>query len=102
MKTLDQQLDELQETLANLYAGIHELDDEGKKKRQASIERILESQRKKFNPDEIKNIEEHLKNLEPHSKLIGNRDKNSDELVPDVNMRLHERYKILKMLLKKK
>jgi hypothetical protein len=99
---LEQKINRLQETIANLWAGMHELDEEGKQQNQDLAERVFEEYRSKLTPGEMLQVEEYWKSLEPHSQLIGNRDKNSLEDVPDVSMRLHERYRILKMLLKKK
>lgn len=99
MKTLDQMLDELQEKVGSMYTGIHDLDDEGKKRREKQITDGLAVVRKWLGPDRMNEVEQRLNELEPKVRVVQPRQMNSNESVRDVDAHDLERYYLLKKLL---
>ena len=98
-KNLDELLDELQEKLGSLYAGMHELDDGQKRKREETIVRGLAKVREYLGPDCMKAVQEKLNELEPKVRITQPRQLDSFDPVPSVDDRELERYYILKKLL---
>jgi hypothetical protein len=98
-KNLDELLDELQDKVGSLYGGMHELDDEGKKRREENIMQGLAKVREYLGPEGMKKVEEEVNELEPKVQVIQPRQLGSFEPVPDVKMSDLERYHILKKLL---
>ena|SRR5260221_14534403 len=98
-KPVSQLLDELQEKVGSLYAGMHGLDDAGKQKREKTIQDGLTRVREHIGPEGMKEAEQQLKDLEPKVRVVQPRELNSNEPVPDISERELGRYYLLKKLL---
>ncbi len=99
MKSLDQMLDELQEKVGGLFAAMHELDDEGKKKRTEFINSRLAIIREQLGPERMKEVERKLQELEPKIRVVQPRQLDSNAPVRDVDAHDLERYYLLKQLI---